>query len=108
MSDSHISKSEITGDLSFARRIILFQNAIRCSTLSLLRSGTISLAERDLFCGLETMKTLADTTLELAMIERLSTEKRKINAETEKIKEETELAREERAKIKAGLVETKK
>lgn len=98
MPDDKISKSEITGDLHFDKRLMLFLNTIRCDAnyahWHSPDTGSVS-------CLTDTLKVVADATMELATRERLLAEKDRFKAETEKIKAETERITAETERIKA-------
>lgn len=101
-----VPPTQISGDLSFDRRLMLCFNAIHGDTREMMHrlqqdKSNMPPATGDLLPVVETLKTVADGMLELAMRERLWAEKDKAKAETEKIKAETEKFKAETEKIKA-------
>lgn len=98
MSEANISKSDITGDLDFDKRLMLFLNAIRCDASYAYWNSPDT---ESVSCFADTLKVVADATMELATRGRLLAEKDTFNAETEKIKAETERITAETERIKA-------
>lgn len=89
MSDKHIDQLHFTGDMSFDKCLLQLQNAIRSDTVRVLKRQheTEPPAQVDLLCGLETMKMLADATLQMAARERSWAERDRVHCQTEKIRE---------------------
>lgn len=101
MSDKHIDQFHFTCDMPFDKCLFQLQIAIRSDTMKILsREHEIALLTQ-VEHGLETMRTLADATLQMATGDRSWAERDRVCSETEKIRAETEKIRAQVEKSKA-------